>query len=77
MEISGKNIIVTGGPGGIGSCVVKKLLEKNAIVAAVSIKKEKLNLLKDRCSTMADNLLRVTHISALIHCLNYVAVGGC
>lgn len=57
MEIGGKNIIVTGGAGGIGSCVVKKLLEKNAIVAAVDINKDKLNLLKGSCMAMADNLI--------------------
>ena len=57
MEISGKNIIVTGAAGGIGSSITKNLLENNAVVAAVSINKDKLNLLKDRCSTMADNLI--------------------
>jgi len=52
MNIDGKNIIVTGAAGGIGSCIVQDLLRKNAIVAAVDLNRERLNNLKDKCLTL-------------------------
>lgn len=57
MEIQRKSIIVTGAAGGIGRCVVKILLEKNAIVAAVDINSDRLNSLKNSHSKISDNLI--------------------
>lgn len=56
MEINGKSIIVTGGAGGIGSSVVKKLLKGNAVVAAVDLDKSKLSNLKNNCSSLPGKL---------------------
>lgn len=56
MVINGKSIIVTGGAGGIGLSVIQSLLKKNAIVAAVDLNKEKLNDLKDKCSSLPGKL---------------------
>lgn len=56
MDINGKNIIVTGGAGGIGLCVIQNLLKKNAIVAAVDLNKNKLDVLKNKCSSLPGKL---------------------
>jgi 3-oxoacyl-[acyl-carrier protein] reductase len=56
MEIEGKSIIVTGAAGGIGSCTVKKLLEKKALVAAVDINERRLEALKNDCRAMGHSL---------------------
>ena len=42
MKLKNKKIIVTGGAGGIGSSIVKRLLKDGAIVAVVDWNKEKL-----------------------------------
>lgn len=57
MEIDGKSIVVTGGAGGIGSCVIRKLLEKKAVVAAVDMDQNKLDLLKDNCESLPGKLM--------------------
>ena len=57
MNIQDKRIIVTGGAGGIGACTIQKLLEKNAIIAAVDINKRGLELLKKACEPYVNNLI--------------------
>lgn len=47
MQIEGKSIVVTGGAGGIGSRIVHKLLGAKAVVAAVDINANKLEILKN------------------------------
>ena len=47
MQIKDKSFIVTGGAGGIGKALIKKLLEAKAIVASVDINKDKLEELQN------------------------------
>lgn len=51
FKLQNRKIIVTGGAGGIGSVIVKKLLERDVIVAAVDMDKEKLLQLAERVPT--------------------------
>ncbi|MFH1288890.1 MAG: SDR family NAD(P)-dependent oxidoreductase [bacterium] len=52
MDINEKNIIVTGGAGGIGFCIIQSLLKKNAVVAAVDLDQDKLNDLENKCLSL-------------------------
>lgn len=56
MHIQGKTFVVTGAGGGIGGEVVKKLLLKGAHVAAVDLRQEGLDALKDSLSSGGDSL---------------------
>lgn len=47
MELKDKNVIVTGGASGIGKELVKQLLDKGAVVSALDINLEGLNVLKN------------------------------
>jgi len=57
MELIGKIILVTGGAGGIGRCVVKSLLEENATVVAIDIDEDGLDSLKRSCTDWAERLI--------------------
>ena len=57
MEIKGKNIIVTGAAGGIGSSLTKKLLKEGAAVAAVDWNKDKLDILKKNCDKAGEKII--------------------
>lgn len=57
MEIDGTNIIITGAGGGIGTSVVKELLKKRTLIAAVDMDKNKLDALRDDCNSMAGKLI--------------------
>ena len=46
-DLKGKNIIVTGATGGIGSSIIKKLVQSGANILASGTRTEKLNELKD------------------------------
>ena len=46
MNLNNKNVIVTGAAGGIGSALVKKLLNLGAVVGAIDKDKNGLNLLE-------------------------------
>lgn len=56
MKIRGKVFVVTGAGGGIGSEIVLALLEKGARVAAVDLRKNLLDSLKERVGGDAGNL---------------------
>lgn len=56
MHIQGKTFVVTGAGGGIGSEVVKKLLLKGARVAAVDLRQESLDTLKETVGGTANSL---------------------
>ncbi len=56
MKLMGKTIVVTGAGGGIGSEVVLQLLAANAKVAAVDLRQESLDTLKQRAGELANNL---------------------
>jgi 3-oxoacyl-[acyl-carrier protein] reductase len=47
MELRNKKIIITGGAGGIGSAIVKSLLDKGAVVGVVDYDKERLKKLNE------------------------------
>lgn len=56
MKLMGKTIVVTGAGGGIGSEVVLQLLVANAKVAAVDLRQESLDALKQRAGELANNV---------------------
>ena len=52
MNLNGKNIIITGGAGGIGRTVVKTLLDLGAVVGIIDRDKIGLSLLKKSLSKL-------------------------
>ena len=46
MNLNNKNVIITGAAGGIGSAIVKKLLNLGAVVGVIDKDKNRLNLLE-------------------------------
>lgn len=64
MKVSGKVIAVTGGGSGIGKEVVLHLLKQNAKVAAIDLRKESLDALKQTAGENSKNLsLHIADIS--------------
>ena len=56
MKVKNKVFVVTGGGGGIGGALIETLLNRGAKVAAVDMRQEFLDKLKDRLGTKSENL---------------------
>lgn len=56
MKVNNKVFVVTGGGGGIGGALIETLLDRGAKVAAVDMRQEFLDKLKDRLGTKSENL---------------------
>lgn len=56
MKVKNKVFVVTGGGGGIGGALIETLINRGAKVAAVDMRQEYLDKLKDRLGDKAENL---------------------
>jgi 3-oxoacyl-[acyl-carrier protein] reductase len=64
-ELNGKNIIVTGASGGIGSSIVKRLNDNGANILATGTKDEKLENLKSRFNNIKVLKFDISHIEKI------------
>lgn len=64
MELVNKNIIVTGGAGGIGSALVKELLLRGNTVCVIDNNKEAINKLEEQLSRKEKERLKINSVDA-------------
>ena len=56
INLKNKNVLLTGATGGIGNCILEKLVDAEANVIATGTNENKLNAIKNKYKSVLENI---------------------